>query len=407
VTFLESLEALVREGTVVWGFLSAALIVLLLTPVVTWLAPRVGAVDDPGHSDRPRVHQRPLPRIGGVAIVLGILVPAAILLRPEGAYRGILIGTALVAALGFVDDIRGVTPSVKMLGVVLIALIPVVGWDVTFDGLSAPFLGTVDFGVLAIPLTVLWIAGLANLVNLIDGMDALAAGIVSIAALSFAILAVSFGRMGAAALAAIVCGATLAFLRHNYHPARIIMGDTGALALGFVLATIAVQGVLKTAASIALVLPLLVLAVPILDTSFVVLKRLKYRRPPWNADQNHFYHRFMRIGFSQRRTAAYLHLWAALLAAWAILVRFVPPRPRGEWDLGNALVVAGVGVLVLAASLWMVYTLEILKARHLRVLGFGRFATRAEEREEAVERVLTAGPEVDRAEETPAVSGPR
>ena len=407
MTFLDSLEALVREGTVVWGFVSAAAIVLLLTPAVTWLAPRVGAVDDPTRSDRPRVHQRPLPRIGGVAIVLGILVPGAILLRPDGAFLGILIGTALVAVLGFVDDVRGISPSVKMAGVVAIALIPVLGWDVTFDGFSAPLLGTVDFGVLAVPLTVLWIAGLANLVNLIDGMDALAAGIVSIAAFSFAVLAVSFGRMNAAALAAIVCGATLAFLRHNYHPARIIMGDTGALALGFVLAAIAVQGVLKTAASIALVMPLLVLAVPILDTSFVVLKRLKYRRPPWNADQNHFYHRFMRIGFSQRRTAAYLHLWAALLAAWAILVRFVPPRPRGEWDLENALVVAGVGVLVLAASLWMVYTLEILKARHLRVLGFGRFATREEEREAAVERVLHAGPPVEREAETRAASGPR
>lgn len=407
MTFLDSLEALVREGTVVWGFLSAAVIVLLLTPVVTWLAPRVGAVDDPAHSDRPRVHQRPLPRIGGVAIVLGILVPAAILIRPEGAFRGILIGTALVAILGLVDDVRGISPSMKMVGVVAIALIPVVGWDVTFDGLSAPFIGTVDFGPLAVPLTVLWIAGLANLVNLIDGMDALAAGIVSIAAFSFAVLAVSFGRINAAALAAIVCGATLAFLRHNYHPARIIMGDTGALALGFVLATIAVQGVLKTAASIALVMPLLVLAVPILDTSFVVLKRLKYRRPPWNADQNHFYHRFMRIGFSQRRTAAYLHVWAGLLAAWAILVRFVPPRPRGEWDLENALVVGAVGLIVLAASLWMVYTLEILKARHLRAFGLGRFAIREEEREEAVERVLTAGPAAERDEEPRAATGPR
>jgi UDP-GlcNAc:undecaprenyl-phosphate GlcNAc-1-phosphate transferase len=278
---------------------------------------------------------------------------------------------------------------------------------VTFDGLSAPFIGTVDFGPLAVPLTVLWIAGLANLVNLIDGMDALAAGIVSIAAFSFAILAISFGRLNAAALAAIVCGATLAFLRHNYHPARIIMGDTGALALGFVLATIAVQGVLKTAASIALVMPLLVLAVPILDTSFVVLKRLKYRRPPWNADQNHFYHRFMRIGFSQRRTAAYLHVWAGLLAAWAILVRFVPPRPRGEWDLENTLVVGAVGLAVLAASLWMVYTLEILKARHLRAFGLGRFAIREEEREAAVERVLTAGPAAERDEEPRAATGPR
>ena len=228
--------------------------------------------------------------------------------------------------------------------------------------------------------------------NLIDGMDALAAGIVSIAAFSFAVLAASFGRLDAAALAAITCGATLAFLRHNYHPARIIMGDSGALALGFLLACVAVQGVLKTAASMALVAPLLLLAVPILDTSFVVLKRLKYRRPPWGADQNHFYHRFLRIGFSQRRTAAYLHLWAALLAAWAILVRFVPPRPLGEWDLGNSLIIAGVSLVVLAASVWMIYTLEILKARHLRVLGFGRWATREEEREEAVERVLTAGP---------------
>jgi len=392
VSFPESLETLVSEGAVVWGFLSAIAIVLVLAPATAWLAPRIGAVDDPGASDRPRVHQRPLPRIGGVAIVLGILVPAGIFIRPDGPYLGILVGTGLVALLGLVDDVRRLRPSTKLLGVVAIALIPVVGFDVSFERISLPLLGNIDFGVFAAPLTIVWIAALANLVNLIDGMDALAAGIVSIAAFSFAVLAASFGRVSAAALAAIVCGATLAFLRHNYHPARIIMGDSGALALGFLLACVAVEGVLKTAATIALVAPLLVVAVPILDTSFVVLKRLKYRRPPWGADQNHFYHRFLRIGFSQRRTAAYLHVWAALLAAWAILVRFVPPRPRGQWDLENSLIVAAIGVLVVAASVWMVYTLEILKARHLRVLGLGRFGTREEEREEAVERVLTAGP---------------
>ncbi len=392
MSFPESLQTLVDEGAVVWGFLSAAAIVLLLAPVTAWIAPRIGAVDDPSASDRPRVHSRPLPRIGGVAIVIGILVPAGVLIRPDGPYLGILIGTGLVALLGLVDDVRGLPPSVKLLGVAAIALIPVVVFDVTFDRISLPFLGSVAFGPVAAPLTIVWIVALANLVNLIDGMDALAAGIVSIAAFSFAVLAASFGRLAPAALAAMVCGATLAFLRHNYHPARIIMGDSGALALGFLLATVAVQGVLKTAATIALVAPLLVVAVPILDTSFVVLKRLKYRRPPWGADQNHFYHRFMRIGFSQRKTAAYLHVWAALLATWAILVRFVPPRPRGHWDLENALVVGAVGLVVVAASVWMVYTLEILKARHLRVLGFGRWATREGEREEAVERVLSAGP---------------
>ncbi len=391
MSFPDALQTLVTERAVLFGFLSAAAIVLLLAPVTAWLAPRIGAVDDPGRSDRPRVHTRPVPRIGGLAIVVGILVPAAVFIRPDGPYLGIVIGTGLVAVLGLVDDVRRLRPSTKLLGVAAIALVPVIGFDVTFDRLSLPLVGSVEFGVFAAPLAIVWIVALANLVNLIDGMDALAAGIVSIAAFSFAVLAASFGRLTPAALAAIVCGATLAFLRHNYHPARIIMGDSGALALGFLLATLSIQGVLKTAATIALVAPLLVIAVPILDTSFVVLKRLKYRRPPWGADQNHFYHRFLRIGFSQRKTAAYLHVWAALLAAWAILLRFVPPRPRGTWDLENALVVAGVGVVVVAASIWMVYVLEILKARHLRVLGFGRWATREDEREEAVERVLTAG----------------
>ena len=407
MTFFDALETLVRTGEIRWGFLSAAAIVLALTPLAIRLAPLVGAVDDPGHSDRPRVHERPLPRLGGIPIVIGILVPAVVFLDLNPPYVGILIGTGLVALLGFYDDIRGINPTTKLVGVLAIALIPVVGYDVSFDGLSLPFLGTIDFGPYGSVITVFWIVALANLVNLIDGMDALAGGIVSIAAFSFALLAASFGRLVPAALAAMVCGATLAFLRHNYHPARIIMGDSGALALGFLLACIAVQGVLKTAASLALIAPLLVVAVPILDTSFAVLKRLKYRRAPWAADQNHFYHRFMRIGFSQRRTAAYLHVWAALLAAWAILIRFVPPRPRGEWDVGNALICTAVGLLVVAASVWMVYTLEILKARHLRVLGFGRFGTRDEEREEAVEQVLTAGPAAERDEQRETVPGRR
>jgi UDP-GlcNAc:undecaprenyl-phosphate GlcNAc-1-phosphate transferase len=405
VTFFESLETLVRTGDIRWGFLTAAAIVLVLTPLAIRLAPLVGAVDDPGHSDRPRVHERPLPRLGGIPIVIGILVPALLFLNLKEPYQGILIGTVLVALLGLYDDIRGVNPTTKLVGVLAIALIPVVGYGVSFDSLSLPFLGTIEFGPYGNAVTVAWIVVLANLVNLIDGMDALAGGIVSIAAFSFALLAASFGRIVPAALAAMVCGATLAFLRSNYHPARIIMGDSGALALGFLLACIAVQGVLKTVASLALIAPLLVIAVPILDTSFVVLKRLKYGRAPWAADQNHFYHRFLRIGFSQRRTAAYLHAWAGLLAAWAILIRFVPPRPHGEWDVRNTIIVAAVGLVVVAASIWMVYTLEILKARHLRVLGFGRFATREDEREEAVEQVLAAGPPEAEARRA-AVRGP-
>jgi UDP-GlcNAc:undecaprenyl-phosphate GlcNAc-1-phosphate transferase len=389
MSFADSVHALVRDGTAIWGFLTAGAIVLALTPLVAWLAPRIGGVDD--KADRPRVHGgKPIPRIGGVAIVAAIAIAMAVFVKPEGNYLGILLGTLVVAALGFVDDLHGINPAIKMLGIVAAALIPVAGFGMKWESGGLPLVGNFDLGWGAYPLTIFWIALLANLVNLIDGMDALASGIVAIASGSFALLAASFGRTDAAVLAAIVCGATLAFLRHNYHPAKIFMGDTGALALGFVLACVAVQGVLKTAATIALIGPLLVLAVPILDTSFVVLKRLKYKRSPFSPDQNHFYHRFMRIGFTQRRTAAYLHLWALLLSAYAILLRFEPPRPRGTWELDNTLIAVGVGLFVLAASVWMVSTLEILKARHLQVLRRGRPEAEPE-REEAVERALTAG----------------
>jgi UDP-GlcNAc:undecaprenyl-phosphate/decaprenyl-phosphate GlcNAc-1-phosphate transferase len=389
MSFADSLHALFRDSNAIWGFLVAGGLVLALTPAVAWLAPRIGGVDD--KADRPRVHGgKPIPRIGGLAIVVAIAIATAVFVKPEGTYLGILLGTLLVAALGLVDDIRGINPAIKMAGIVVAALIPVAGFDMTWTSGGLPLVGNFDLGWAAYPITIFWIALLANLVNLIDGMDGLASGIVAIGSGSFALLAVSFARTDAAVLAAIVCGATLAFLWHNYHPAKIFMGDTGALALGFLLACVAVQGVLKTAATIALIGPLLVIAVPILDTSFVVMKRLKYKRSPFSPDQNHFYHRFMRIGFTQRRTAAYLHLWALLLSAYAILLRFVPPRPLGRWDLENTLIAIGVGLVVLAASVWMVYTLEILKSRHLQVLRRAR--PEAEPgREEAVERALTAG----------------
>jgi UDP-GlcNAc:undecaprenyl-phosphate GlcNAc-1-phosphate transferase len=391
MSFSDALRVLSQDGAAIWGFLMAAALVLVLTPLVARLAPHIGGIDEA--KDRPRVHKQPIPRIGGLAIVAGILVPAAVFVGLEAQYLGILLGTLGVAALGLYDDLHGLRPSRKLAGVALLALIPVAGYDVTLGNVTLPLIGDHQLGWLAYPLAVLWIAGVANLVNLIDGMDSLAAGIVAIAAAAFAILAASFLRADAAALAAIVCGATLGFLRHNYHPAKIFMGDTGALALGFLLATLALDGLFKTAAAITLVAPMLVLAVPILDTSFVVLKRLKYRRPPFGADHNHFYHRFLRIGFSQRRTAAYLHLWAATLAGYAVLVRFVPPRPGGVWDTGNTLICAAFGLATVAASVWMVYTLEILKFRHLDALRLRRLRPAATDAEidDAVHEDLATG----------------
>jgi UDP-GlcNAc:undecaprenyl-phosphate/decaprenyl-phosphate GlcNAc-1-phosphate transferase len=205
------------------------------------------------------------------------------------------------------------------------------------------------------------------MVNFLDGMDGLAAGICAIAGSTFAIIGLSLGAPEAALLAAIVAGACFGFLHHNFYPARIFMGDSGALLLGFLLATLAIEGLVKTAALATLVLPLLVLAIPIVDTSFVVAKRLKYRQPLYEADRTHLHHRFMNIGFSQKRAVVYMYAWCGILAAAALSTRFLPPRPRGELDLSNAVIAGGMALLALAASVYIAYLLEIIKLANPRI----------------------------------------
>src|SRR6059058_1945693 len=210
-------------------------------------------------------------------------------------------------------------------------------------------------------VTVIGIVAVMNMVNFLDGLDGLAAGVCAISGFTFAVIELSLGRTGVAILAAIVCGACLGFLRHNFYPARIFMGDSGALLLGYTLATISVEGLLKTAALATLVLPLLVLAVPMLDTSFVVAKRLKSGQPVYVADARHLHHRFMRLGFSQRRAVIYLWTWCAMLALAALATRFAPPHQHGSWSLRNLVVDLVAGLFAIAFSLYVVYVLEIVK----------------------------------------------
>jgi UDP-GlcNAc:undecaprenyl-phosphate GlcNAc-1-phosphate transferase len=213
----------------------------------------------------------------------------------------------------------------------------------------------------------LFIVAVMNMVNFLDGMDGLAAGVCGIAGVTYAILALSLGKPDPAILSAIVAGACLGFLRHNFFPARIFMGDSGALCLGFILAAVSIQGLLKTASTVVLLLPLLVLAVPILDTSFVVAKRLKYRRPIYGADRSHLHHRFLNIGFSQRRAAVTMWLWCASLAGAALATRFVPFREGGEWHPWETLLVLVIRFLAIAFSIYVVYLLEIVKLANPRV----------------------------------------
>ncbi|MBM3665280.1 MAG: undecaprenyl/decaprenyl-phosphate alpha-N-acetylglucosaminyl 1-phosphate transferase [Actinobacteria bacterium] len=340
--------------------IAAAIVVLILTPATMALARRLGAVDQP--STR-RIHDRPVPRLGGPAIVLGFLLPALWFLPVDPAARGLVAGAVLIAALGMVDDILGMQPAVKLVGQVACACVPVAA-GLTIDHLTLPFFGAFDLGAAQYPLTILWFVAIVNIINFTDGMDGLAAGVVGIGATTFAIIAASLGRADPAILAAALAGACLAFLRYNFNPARTFMGDGGSMFLGFMLAGIAITGVMKSAAAIAIVLPLVVLAIPILDTSFVILRRIKYGNPVYSADKSHFHHRFLAIGWSQRRTVLAIYAWTGLMAILALAVRFVPYTDgSGNWNPGWTAVLAVIAALGLAGAVYLVYVLEILKWR--------------------------------------------
>lgn len=355
------------------GFFVAALVAFATAPLAARLASRVGAIDVPKERG---LHDSPTPSLGGLAILAGILIAALLFLPVLGdatvdeQTRGIILGALLIAAVGTADDIWDLPPMVKLAGQIAAAVIPVMA-DVRVETFTLPFLGHVDLGAASGPVTVLGIVAIMNIVNFTDGADGLAAGVCTIAAGTLAIIALSLDKAclgssatctGAGVLAAIVAGACLGFLYHNFHPASIFMGDAGSNLLGLLLACVAIQGTIKTAAIVALFFPLTVLMVPILDSAFVIAKRIKYRRPIYSADSEHMHHRLARIGFSQRRTVLYLYGWTLVLAALSLALRFVPYSDgHGHFNFGWSLVLAGFGLLALGASLYLVYVLEILK----------------------------------------------
>jgi UDP-GlcNAc:undecaprenyl-phosphate GlcNAc-1-phosphate transferase len=371
------LETFENHLDVLWGFLVALGVVLVLTPAVGRVARVLGVVDEP--LERRRVHLAAVPRLGGLALFLGLFVPALAFLNLDGPYRGILLGAALATTVGMADDFRGLPWWGKLGGQFAAAAIPVY-YGVDIDRFTFPIVGVHDLpGWLAAALAFIWIVAIMNMVNFLDGLDGLAAGVCGISGITFAIIALSLNKPEAAVLSAIVAGICLGFLRHNFYPARIFMGDSGALLLGFVLATVSIQGLLKTAATVALFFPLLVLAVPILDTSFVVARRLKHGEKLYLPDQAHFHHRFLRRGFSQRQAVLYLYAWCVILGAAALATRFVPFREGGEWHLWPTVAVALIGFLAVATSLYMVYVLEILKLRRVRAWAERRREAKAEQ----------------------------
>ena len=373
----------------------AAAIAWLLVPFTERLAWRIGAIDYPNERS---LHDRPTPKLSGAAILVGVLVSGALFMPGDGESRAILGGAAVIALVGVVDDVFDLSAPVKLVGQVGAALIPVLG-GVRVDAFTLPFIGGFELDWLAYPLTVIGIVAVVNVINFTDGVDGLAAGVCAISAAALAIIALSLDRNAAGVLAALTAGGAVGFLRHGFPPASSFMGDTGSNLLGYLLAAAAVQGALKTNAVVALAFPLVVLAVPILDGGFVIAKRIKYRQPIYQADRSHLHHRMAALGFSQRRTLAYMYGWTLILAGLALALRFVPYSDNhGHFNAGWTAVILVCGLAALAASIYLVVVLEILKLRRERlrqVFGLreeaGRPAPSAEEVDRAVAEELETG----------------
>ena len=333
---------------VFFALLTAAAVCLAATPGVGRLARRVGAVDRPGESRR--VHDHPIPRLGGLALFLGFLTATLLFSMLSEAIRGILYGCLLILALGAADDLMDLNPWVKLVVQLAAAGIAV------YHGVMIRFLTNpnifarqgIDLGALSVPVTLLWIVGMTNALNLIDGLDGLAAGVAGISCACM--LAVSLflpETSEVSVLLAALGGACLGFLPYNRNPARIFMGDTGALLLGYVLSTVSVLGLFKMYTVVTFTMPLLILALPLFDTLFAIVRRLWHGESPMKADRGHIHHRLLAMGLDQKQTVMILYALSAVLGLAAVML--AADGAARFWLLILAMVIA------LGAWLYVIY----------------------------------------------------
>ena len=322
-------------------FVASLVATLATTPLARRIAVRVAAVDYPNAR---RINKTPIPRMGGIAIFCGIVAafvvqylgttylgwPVVLVPSPrlEVNYWLLVLAFLVIFATGLLDDRYSLKPLQKLAGQVLAAVLAVVGGLVIGDisnPLGGPF---VSLGWLAYPVTVIYLVAYTNIINLIDGLDGLAAGISALASLTMFVLSVLAGRLDAAALAIAVVGSSLGFLRYNFHPASIFMGDSGALTLGFALGAVSLLSVTRFAGLTTIIVPLVIAAVPIIDTFSAIVRRLRGHVSIGHADRGHIHHRLMAEGFDQRQAVLLMYAWTALLCVGSLVMTQVDTIPR-------------------------------------------------------------------------------
>lgn len=308
-------------GIAAAALLVAALVALISTPVVRSLAIRMGAVDVP--KDGRRMHDHPIPRMGGLGIFFGFVFSVLIFQPMEPQLRGMLLGGVIIVILGILDDIYALPAKPKFCVQILAALVAVMHGN-CIQFLSNPNIFSQnpywDLGWLSYPITVLWIVGITNAVNLIDGLDGLACGVSTISSMTLMVIALIVAEPDVAVLTAALAGACVGFLPYNLNPAKIFMGDTGSTFLGFVLAVVSIQGLFKFYTIISFAVPFLMLGLPIFDTCFAIVRRVSHGQSPMTPDRGHIHHRLIDMGFSQKQAVAMLYVISAILGLSAVVL---------------------------------------------------------------------------------------
>ena len=303
------------------AFAVSLLVAYVMTPPVKRFAEKVGAIDVP--RDNRRVHDHPIPRMGGLAIFIGFVLSLIFFVPMSTKVLGLLVGSVTIAVMGGVDDIVSLNPWVKLAGQIVAALVAI-RCGLVFDVISNPNIFAeetyIEIGWLSIPLTMLWIVGCTNAVNLIDGLDGLAVGVSAISSMTMLIVSLFVSEPVVSIILAALTGACLGFMPYNLNPAKIFMGDVGSQLLGFVLSTASIMGLFKLHAIITFFVPLLALALPLADTIFAFFRRILHGQSPFKADKGHFHHRLLAMGLNQKQVVAVLYGISAVLGLLAVLM---------------------------------------------------------------------------------------
>lgn len=302
-----------------FAFVTALAVAFGATPVVRILAKNVGAIDVP--KDNRRMHKTTIPRMGGLAIFFGFVIAVLLFVKVSTQMKAILMGAVVLIVLGVVDDIKPLPALFKLIVQIGAALIPV-SQGVKVYSIAHPFVSYdyITLGAWSIPLTVIWIVGMINAVNFIDGLDGLAVGISSIASVSMLVVAALVSEAYVVVIMAALAGACIGFMPFNMNPAKIFMGDTGSMFLGYILAVMSVQGLFKFYAIVTFAVPFIVLGLPIIDTVFAIIRRLLKGQSPFAADRGHVHHRLVDLGFDQKQTVAILYALSAVLGLSAVVL---------------------------------------------------------------------------------------